>query len=617
VGGAALAMGDEAAARQATAIDESGFAQTVKPILAKYCLGCHSTQEKKGSLDLQRFVRLDDVRKEVKPWQSLIEQLETGEMPPKSHPQPTDAERQRLSDWVKRFLEAEARARTGDPGRLPLRRLSNAEYDATVRDLTGVDLQPTREFPKDGAGGEGFTNASESLADISPVLFARYLGAAKEIADHAVLLPEGFRFSPAKTRRDWTDEATATLRKFYSDVAPPNGKLNVQPYLMATVRHRAALAAGNHDAIAVQEKLNAKYLRILWESLAGSSAPASAAATAPATTATAPATAPAPATPTSASPLELIRVKWRRSTEQDVAELVADVAAWQAALWRSVRVGSYLRSTFTPAGDAGNSYTESLSRQAAFDPPAVDSVTLRLPVKPIPGQSEVTIHLAAREPGAAAPIVWQRPRFEGNGKPVLLLRDYAEFGPAFETDLPSAFMNAAAYLSAVAELTHSTEATAKSLAEKHGLDEAFLNQWAKFLAIAPRKPSDNDVPVGVAFTLLDYKTAPSHGDAIRGWTKSGAELPSRIRPSKRFRFRDAFPRSRWPFIRRRGNSSPLSGKVRSRRPSRSTAASRTRMPRAGMASLGSWSTAAATKPNCSVRACLIWARKDGRRRSRS
>ena len=66
----------------------------------------------------------------------------------------TAAERKRLIAWVGAFLDREARARTGDPGRVPLRRLSNAEYDCTIRDMTGVDLRPTREFPADGAAGE-------------------------------------------------------------------------------------------------------------------------------------------------------------------------------------------------------------------------------------------------------------------------------------------------------------------------------------------------------------------------------------------------------------------------------------------------------------------------------
>jgi hypothetical protein len=33
------------------------------------------------------------IRKEVRPWQHLIEQVEVGEMPPKAKPQPTAEER--------------------------------------------------------------------------------------------------------------------------------------------------------------------------------------------------------------------------------------------------------------------------------------------------------------------------------------------------------------------------------------------------------------------------------------------------------------------------------------------------------------------------------------------
>jgi hypothetical protein len=148
-----------------------------------------------------------------------------------------------------------------------LRRLSNAEYNYTIRDLCGVDLQPAREFPADGAAGEGFTNAAEALTDISPALLTKYLNSAKDISERAVLLPDGFRFSPSKTRRDWTDEGTAALRKFYAAHATGDGKLPVQSYLFATVRHRAKLAAGKFDEVAATEKLNAKYLRVLWETL--------------------------------------------------------------------------------------------------------------------------------------------------------------------------------------------------------------------------------------------------------------------------------------------------------------------------------------------------------------
>ncbi|HVL12773.1 MAG TPA: DUF1587 domain-containing protein, partial [Gemmata sp.] len=157
-------------------------------LVKRYCFSCHSTKAKKGSLDLERFVTLDDVRKDIKVWQHVVEQVEAGQMPPEERPQPSDAEKKQLLAWVRDFLDSEAKARAGDPGFVPLRRLSNAEYDYTVRELTGVNLRPAREFPADGAAGEGFTNAAEALTDVSPALLTKYLNAAKDVADHAVLL---------------------------------------------------------------------------------------------------------------------------------------------------------------------------------------------------------------------------------------------------------------------------------------------------------------------------------------------------------------------------------------------------------------------------------------------
>ena len=157
------------------------------------------------------------------------------------------------------FLTVEA-ARAGDPGRVVLRRLSNAEYTQTLRDLTGVaSLDPARDFPVDGAAGEGFTNTGNALV-MSPALVTKYLDAAKQVADHAVLLPDGFRFFSGSTRRDWTDE---TSRAFAGSTASSpmlraiavnlqgivfdtneGGRLPLEKYLAATLTEREALAAG-------------------------------------------------------------------------------------------------------------------------------------------------------------------------------------------------------------------------------------------------------------------------------------------------------------------------------------------------------------------------------------
>jgi hypothetical protein len=340
----------------------SEYGTVVRPLVQKYCMECHSTKLKKGSLDLERIASPTGPRKDLKVWQQVIEMLDAGDMPPKAKPQPAAEERKELIAWVRGFLDTEAHARAGDPGHVPLRRLSNAEYDYTIRDLTGVELRPTREFPADGAAGEGFTNAAEALSEISPALFAKYLNAAKDVSEHAVLLPDGFRFSPTKTRRDWTDESLARIRQFYAAYTA-DGRIPLQTYVTATVRHRAALDVGDMTLkdVAAKEKLDVKYLAVLWQALTAKA---------------------------SSYPLSSIRARWRQASEKEVPALVTEIAAWQAVLWKFVPVGSYRY---------GNTV-----RQLANDPAAAGTQELRVALKPSPGQGKALPAPDARWDGKSA-----------------------------------------------------------------------------------------------------------------------------------------------------------------------------------------------------------------------
>ena len=81
------------------------------------------------------------------------------------------------------------------------RRLSNAEYNYTIRDLTGVDIRPTREFPVDPANTAGFDNSGESLT-MSPALLNKYLQAAREVGEpHG---PHARRFRLSRRIRCWS-----------------------------------------------------------------------------------------------------------------------------------------------------------------------------------------------------------------------------------------------------------------------------------------------------------------------------------------------------------------------------------------------------------------------------
>ncbi len=366
------------------------YRERIRPLAAKYCLDCHSTKDKKGDLDLERFASLDEIRRDLRPWQHVVENLENGEMPPKKKPQPTADERAALAAWTRAMLDAEARASAGDPGRVVVRRLSNAELDHTIRDLTGVDLDPARDFPADGAAGEGFTNAGDALVT-SPALLAKYLASAKEVAAHLVLLPDGFRFSPAKTRRDWTDEAVAALQDVYKPYGK-DGALPLRPYVQALLRRRAGKD--------VDPALNPKYLKLLTE---------------------------ADVTKLPGSFVAL----WKAATEKDLDALLAEIAALQKTLWSIHKIGSY-----------GGGH---LTRAEAVVPPVVPSQVLRLQPKPAPGQDEVVLRLSALPLLDAEGLEWRRPRFEGPRGAVLQPEDVDRFA----IDFPASFALTANILGAL------------------------------------------------------------------------------------------------------------------------------------------------------------------------
>ena len=110
----------------------------------------------------------------------------------------------------------ELRKNAGDPGPVLAHRLSNSEYNYTIRDLTGVDIRPTKEFPVDPANQAGFDNTGETLG-MSPALFNKYLAAAREVADHWPSRRTGLssRRAPCLPRPDRDQFAIRRIVDFY------------------------------------------------------------------------------------------------------------------------------------------------------------------------------------------------------------------------------------------------------------------------------------------------------------------------------------------------------------------------------------------------------------------
>src|SRR5580693_671925 len=97
----------------ATLPPEQSFANTVRPFLKTYCLDCHGTDKPKGDLDLSVYTTADAVAKDLPQWETVLEQLKGGTMPPaKAKKRPNDEIRRGIVDWIQsiRTLEAKRNA---------------------------------------------------------------------------------------------------------------------------------------------------------------------------------------------------------------------------------------------------------------------------------------------------------------------------------------------------------------------------------------------------------------------------------------------------------------------------------------------------------------------------
>ena len=248
-----------------TPLLERQFTQIVQPYLAKNCAGCHSGKTPAGSLDLKAYTSTDAVIRDYPRWATVHTRLAAGEMPPKPMAAPPVEESRKVLNWIQAVRTEELRKHAGDPGPVLVRRLSNAEYNYTIRDLTGADLRPAREFPVDPANLAGFDNSGESLT-MSSALLKKHLQAARDISDHMVLTPDGVDFAPFPMLSE-TDRDKYPIQRIISFY-------NRQPtdfadYFEAAWRFKNRVKLGKPTATlastAAEGKVSPKYLQTIWQ----------------------------------------------------------------------------------------------------------------------------------------------------------------------------------------------------------------------------------------------------------------------------------------------------------------------------------------------------------------
>ena len=173
----------QVASPKAISPDLKQFNERVQPFLGKHCLECHGESEPKGDLRLDQLsTNFDDATARDR-WLLALKRVQSGEMPPKDLTRPTDKEKQTFADWINGQATAAA-ARRAAEGRVVLRRLNRTEYENTVRDLLGIEVQLKEQLPQDGSA-DGFDNVGAAL-HTSSFLMEKYLEATDSALNIAI-----------------------------------------------------------------------------------------------------------------------------------------------------------------------------------------------------------------------------------------------------------------------------------------------------------------------------------------------------------------------------------------------------------------------------------------------
>lgn len=165
---------------------DTRFSREGTPFLKQFCFDCHAGDEPAAELALDAFRDNLSLIENRDVWDRVLDMLTTGQMPPSDSEQPTIEASEAFVAHVEAIFEHADRTAKPDPGRVTVRRLNRVEYKNTVRDLLGVDFDPTENFPADDVG-HGFDNIGDVLT-MSPLLMERYLEAAEAIATRVILV---------------------------------------------------------------------------------------------------------------------------------------------------------------------------------------------------------------------------------------------------------------------------------------------------------------------------------------------------------------------------------------------------------------------------------------------
>jgi hypothetical protein len=153
-----------------------------RAVLNRYCVSCHNQRVRTADLALDE-IDPANVSQATETWEKVVRKLRGRVMPPVGRPRPDESAYEAVTTALQAALDAAAAAHL-NPGRTDtFRRLNRTEYRNVIRDLLALDVDVSTLLPADDSS-HGFDNVS--VSGLSPMLFERYLMAARKISRLAI-----------------------------------------------------------------------------------------------------------------------------------------------------------------------------------------------------------------------------------------------------------------------------------------------------------------------------------------------------------------------------------------------------------------------------------------------
>ncbi len=198
------------------------YRQQVRPLLATYCFGCHGEDAQEADLRLDTLDPDMVHGRDADHWDAALDMTNSAYMPPDGEPQPSDAERRLIVDWMTSGVELARSTQTSATGG-GMHRLTRDQYTHTLQELLRLPIDFGKNLPAEAKSRMGFSNSSDSLMT-SPLHVEYFQAIAREALGKAIATtdrpPQTMRYRVTLGRNVGRGGRAAMIGGFQSSPIP-------------------------------------------------------------------------------------------------------------------------------------------------------------------------------------------------------------------------------------------------------------------------------------------------------------------------------------------------------------------------------------------------------------